>query len=63
MGIAESRRVQLAAILEDLHRPDSLIDNPRIERALIALIETMSEPGAVGAEAPSPGHLTRLHGA
>lgn len=46
MVIAEPRRLQLEAILEELRRSKTPIDNPRIERALIALIETLLEPGA-----------------
>jgi hypothetical protein len=53
MAIAKHRRVQLEAVLEDLRRARTPIDNPRIERALIAIVETLLEPGADGVP-PSP---------
>ena len=46
-----TERLQLEAILEELRHAKTPIDNPRIERALMALIETLLEPGAVGAGA------------
>jgi hypothetical protein len=43
MPITDERRRQLAAIVEDLSQSKIPIDNPRIERALIAIIETLLE--------------------
>jgi hypothetical protein len=63
MAVAEPKRVQLEAILEDLRHAKTPIDNPRIERALIALIETVLETGAPDVDAQSHGRMTGLHGA
>lgn len=63
MDIAEPRRVQLQAILEDLRHAKTPIDNPRIERALIALIETVLAPSASGADAQPSGQSNGFHGA
>jgi hypothetical protein len=60
MEIAESRRVQLEVILEGLRHAKTPVDNLRIDQVLIALIETVLEPGAPGDEAQSP---TGAHGA
>ena len=43
MSFTDERRRQLATILEDLSNSKLPIDNPRIERALIAIIETLLE--------------------
>jgi len=63
MDIAESRRLQLDGILEDLRRAKTPIDNPRIEGALIALIETMLERGAPGGDAEPSWSSNGFHGA
>ena len=63
MDIAERRRAQLEAILKDLRHPRTPIDNPRIERALIAVIEAVLESVATGPDAESESRSTGFHGA
>ena len=43
MAVTDERRCQLEALLEDLRGSTLPIDNPRIERALIAIVETLLE--------------------
>ena len=60
MAIADERRLQLESILKDLRQAKTPIDNPRIERALIALIETVLDPDA---DAHAPARSTGFHDA